>query len=145
MPMAAGRNLCLRQAEWVSGYCLLKWEPWNTSVASAKKRSDTEREEFLYVCNFRLCVASSLTHQSFLNGVKLLIVDKFITGEKGMVIHLEFCSTIFRLRLLLPCRCCLCSFALTCMLSIWGEFQLLVYNVLTRIFDFQLKNKAYDG
>lgn len=65
-------------------------------MAGAKKRSDIEREEFLYICNFRPCVASSLSHQSFLNGVKLLRVDKFITGEKGMVIHLEFFSTIFR-------------------------------------------------
>ena len=113
MPTAAEKNLCLRQAEWVSHYCLLGWEPWNSSTASAKKRSDIEREEFLYICNFRLCVSSSLTHQSFLNGVKLLIVGKFIIGEKGMVIHLEFCSTIFRLWLLLPCRCCLHSFALT--------------------------------
>lgn len=71
------------KAGWVSDYCLLEWKPWNTSVASAKKKSDIEREEFIYICYFRLCMASSLTHQSFLNGAKLHIDDKFISGDKG--------------------------------------------------------------
>lgn len=82
-------------------------------MARPKKRSDTEREEFLYICNFRLCVASSLTHQVFLNVVKLFTVGKFITGEKGMAIHLEFC-----IRFSGSDYCFLAIAALTCMLSI---------------------------
>lgn len=134
MTMAAKKNLCLRQAKWVSDYCLVEWEPWKNSVASAKKRSDAEREELIYLY-FRLCVASSLTHQSFLNGVNLLRADQFRTGEKGMLMHLEFCSTNFRLWLLLPCRCCLHSFVLMHDVHMrWVSFTFHVLSYFLTIF-----------
>lgn len=122
MPMTAGRNLFLRQAEWGSDCCLLERELWNTNVASANKRSDIEREQFLYNCNFRLCMASGLTHRSFLNGVKLPTVGKLVTGEKATAVYLGSCSRILWLWLLLPCRCYLHSFAHISMPSIWSKF-----------------------
>lgn len=122
MPMTSGRNLFLRQAEWGSDCCLLEQEPWNTYVASANKRSDTEIEQFLYNCNFRLCVASGLTHQSFLNGVKLPTVGKVVTREKATAVSLGVCSRILWLWLLLPCRCYLHCFAHLYTLSIWSKF-----------------------
>lgn len=141
MPRTAGRNLFLRQAEWGSDCCLLEQEPWNTYVASANKRSDTEIEQFLYNCHFRLCVASGLTHRSFLNGVKLPTVGKVVTREKATAVSLGVCSRILWLWLpisqntVLPISTRCPSEANFFHIS---TFQLFVYNVYTRVFHFQV-------